>query len=201
MSNASPLTLFLIRYPVIIFSIIMLVAGLLGLVFGRLSIGHIKLKGVVFRILCAILFLGAAGYFIPKYGLAVEIVLALVLVAIALLVAVLGIANALTVSIADRRRELAILRAVGGLRRQVRIAVWMEAAAVAVVGFVLGLGFSMVNIFYALAIFSGHALEFRFPALLAAALLPMLVAAALVAAITPAEAAVRAPLVSALEYE
>jgi putative ABC transport system permease protein len=121
--------------------------------------------------------------------------------AIALLVAILGIANALTVSIADRRRELGILRAVGGLRRQVRIAVSMEAAAVAVIGFVLGLGFSMVNIFYALSIFSGHALEFRFPALLAATLLPMLVAAALVAAIAPAEAAVRAPLVSALEYE
>jgi hypothetical protein len=64
----------------------------------------------------------------------------------------------------------------------------MEAAAVAVVGFVLGLGFSLVNIFYALSIFSGHALEFRFPGLL-------------VAAIMPAEAAVRAPLVSALEYE
>jgi len=122
-------------------------------------------------------------------------------VAIALLVAILGIANALTVSITDRRRELGILRAVGGLRRQVRAAVWMEAAAVAVVGFVLGLALSVVNIFYALSIFSGHALEFRFPTLLAAALLPMLVAAALVAAITPAEAAVRAPLVSALEYE
>ena len=73
--------------------------------------------------------------------------------------------------------------------------------SVAVVGFVLGLALSVVNIFYALSIFSGHALEFRFPTLLAAALLPMLVAAALVAAITPAEAAVRAPLVSALEYE
>jgi putative ABC transport system permease protein len=121
--------------------------------------------------------------------------------AIALLVAILGIANALTVSIADRRRELGILRAVGGLRRQVRITVWMEAAAVAVVGYVLGVGFSLVNIFYALSIFSGHALEFRFPALLAAELLPMLVGAALIAAIMPAEAAVRAPLVSALEYE
>jgi putative ABC transport system permease protein len=121
--------------------------------------------------------------------------------AIALLVAILGIANDLTVSIADRRRELGILRAVGGSRRQVRVTVWMEAAAAAVVGFVLGLAFSTVNIFYALSIFSGHALEFRFPVLLAAALLPMLVAAALVAAIMPAEAAVRAPLVSALEYE
>jgi hypothetical protein len=59
----------------------------------------------------------------------------------------------------------------------------------------------MVNIFYALSIFSGHALEFRFPGWLAAALLPLLVVAALVAAIMPAEAALRVPLVSALEYE
>jgi hypothetical protein len=87
MSNASPLALFLMRYPVIIFSLIMLVAGLLGLVFGQLSIAHIKLKGVVFRILSAALLLGAAGYFIPKYGLVVEIVLAVVLVVIAVLLA------------------------------------------------------------------------------------------------------------------
>jgi hypothetical protein len=79
MSNASPLTLFLIRYPVIIFSLFMLIAGLLGLVFGRLSIGHIKLKGVVIRILSACLFLGASAYFIPKYGLVVEIVLTLLI--------------------------------------------------------------------------------------------------------------------------
>ena len=82
MSNASPLTLFLIRFPVIIFSLIMLIAGLLGLVFGRLSISHIRIKGVVVRILSACLFLGAAGYFIPKYGLLFEIVLTLVIVII-----------------------------------------------------------------------------------------------------------------------
>ena len=35
-------------------------------------------------------------------------------------VAVLGIVNTLTVSIADRRRELGVLRAVGGLRSQIR---------------------------------------------------------------------------------
>jgi hypothetical protein len=87
MSNASPLTLFLIRLPVIIFSLIMLIAGLLGLVFGRLTIGHIKMKGVAVRILSACLFLGAAGFFIQKYGLFVEIVLTLLIVVIALLLA------------------------------------------------------------------------------------------------------------------
>ncbi|MGD0751702.1 MAG: PqqD family peptide modification chaperone [Anaerolineales bacterium] len=85
MSNASSLTLFLLHAPVIIFSLIMLIAGLVGLVFGRLSIAHIRIKGVVFRVLSACLLLGAAGYFIPKYGLLVEIVLSLVLVVIVLL--------------------------------------------------------------------------------------------------------------------
>ena len=85
MSNASSLTLFLLRYPVMIFSLLMFIAGLLGLVFGRLSIAHIRIKGVVFRVLSACLLLGSAGYFIPKYGLLVEIVLSLVLVVIVLL--------------------------------------------------------------------------------------------------------------------
>ncbi len=84
MSNASPLTLFLLHVPVIIFSLIMVIAGLSGLAFGRLSIAHIRIKGVVFRILSACLFVGAAGYFIPKYGLLVEIVLTAVLVVIVL---------------------------------------------------------------------------------------------------------------------
>ncbi len=87
MSNASPQSLFLMHYPVIIFSLLMLIAGLLGLFFGRLSIAHMKLKGMVFRILSAGLLLGAAGYFIPRYGLAVEIVLTLAILVIALVLA------------------------------------------------------------------------------------------------------------------
>ena len=53
---------------------------------------------------------------------------------VAVLVAVLGIVNSLTVTIADRRRELGVLRAVGGLRSQVRGAIWMEALTIALVG-------------------------------------------------------------------
>ncbi len=48
-------------------------------------------------------------------------------IAVAVLVAVLGIVNALTVSITDRRRELGVLQAVGALRQQIRHTVWMEA--------------------------------------------------------------------------
>ena len=53
---------------------------------------------------------------------------------IAVLVAILGIVNTLTVSIIDRKRELGVLRAVGGLRRQIRQTVWMEAVAIGLVG-------------------------------------------------------------------
>ena len=53
-------------------------------------------------------------------------------IAVAVLVAVLGIVNALTVSITDRRRELGVLQAVGGLRRQIRHTIWMEAVAIGI---------------------------------------------------------------------
>ena len=42
---------------------------------------------------------------------------------VAILVAILGIVNSLTVTITDRRRELGVLQAVGGLRSQVRGAI------------------------------------------------------------------------------
>ena len=69
---------------------------------------------------------------------------------IAVLVAILGIVNTLTVSIIDRRRELGVLRAVGGLRRQIRHTIWMEAVAIGVVGLVLGLSFGALNLYYLL---------------------------------------------------
>ncbi len=59
---------------------------------------------------------------------------------VAVLVAILGIVNTLTVSITDRRRELGVLRAVGGLRNQIRHTIWLEAIAIGIIGLVLGLG-------------------------------------------------------------
>src|SRR5262249_48671964 len=52
---------------------------------------------------------------------------------VAVLISILGIVNSLTVSIADRRRELGVLQAVGALRNQVRHTIWMEAASIGVV--------------------------------------------------------------------
>ncbi|MFI1866617.1 ABC transporter permease [Streptomyces jumonjinensis] len=67
--------------------------------------------------------------------------------AIALFVGVFLIANTFTMLVAQRTRELALLRAVGASRRQVKRSVVLEAllvgAIASVVGFVLGLGLAV----------------------------------------------------------
>ncbi len=124
---------------------------------------------------------------------------------VAVLVAVLGIVNTLTVSIIDRRRELGVLQAVGGLRRQVRHTIWMEAGSIGLIGIVLGLVLGAVNLYYVLEMtsrdFSGMRLEYAYPVTIALAILPTILLAAFVAALWPAESAVRGSLVEALEYE
>jgi putative ABC transport system permease protein len=124
---------------------------------------------------------------------------------IAVLVAVLGIVNTLTVSIIDRKRELGVLRAVGGFRRQIRQTIWMEAVAIGVVGLALGLAFGAANLYFLLQItgrdLSGMYLPYRFPFPIAMLLLPTILGAALFSALWPAESAVRTSLVEALEYE
>lgn len=124
---------------------------------------------------------------------------------IAVLVAILGIVNTLTVSIIDRKRELGVLRAVGGFRRQIRQTVWMEAVAIGLVGLALGLSFGAANLYFLLQItgrdLSGMHLPYRYPFSIAAILFPTILAAAFFSALWPAESAVRTSLVEALEYE
>lgn len=126
-------------------------------------------------------------------------------IAVAVLVAVLGIVNALTVSITDRRREIGVLRAVGGLRRQIRHTVWMEASAIGLIGLAMGLALGAVQLYYTLEIsrrdLVGMDLGYAYPVTIALALAPVILGAAFLAAIGPAESAVRGSLVEALEYE
>jgi putative ABC transport system permease protein len=126
-------------------------------------------------------------------------------IAVAVLVAILGIVNTLTVSITDRRRELGVLQAVGGLHGQIRRTIWIEALSIAVLGLVLGFAFGAVNLYYILQIVhrdvAGLRLAYEFPVSVTLGLIPTMLVAALVAAIWPAESAVRGSLVEALEYE
>ena len=64
------------------------------------------------------------------------IVTALLLLAV--VVAVLGIVNTLVLSVVERARELGLLRAVGGTRRQVRTVVRRESVLMSLLGAVTG---------------------------------------------------------------
>jgi putative ABC transport system permease protein len=125
--------------------------------------------------------------------------------AVAVLVAILGIVNTLTVSITDRRRELGVLRAVGGLHGQIRRTVWIEALSIAAIGLVLGFALGAVNLYYTLQVVehdvAGMRLAYTFPFTVSATLVPTMLGAAFIAALWPAESAVRGSLVEALEYE
>jgi putative ABC transport system permease protein len=126
-------------------------------------------------------------------------------IAVAVLVAILGIVNTLTVSITDRRRELGVLQAVGGLRGQIRRTIWLEALSIGTLGLALGFGLGAVNLYYILQIvhedIAGMRLDYSFPIGTALALVPTILGAAFIAAIWPAESAVHGSLVEALEYE
>lgn len=126
-------------------------------------------------------------------------------IVVAVLVAVLGIVNTLTVSITDRRRELGVMQAVGGLRSQIRRTIWIEALSIGVIGLVLGACLGAVNLYYSIGMvkrdLGGLDLDYIFPAAFVLAMIPIILAAAFIAAIGPAESAVRGVLVEALEYE
>jgi putative ABC transport system permease protein len=126
-------------------------------------------------------------------------------IAVAVLVAILGIVNTLTVSITDRRRELGVLQAVGGMRNQIRRTIWLEALTIGAIGLILGLALGAVRLYYSLGIsaqdIAGLQLPYEFPYQIALLLLPIILAAAFISAVGPAESAVRGSLVEALEYE
>jgi putative ABC transport system permease protein len=71
------------------------------------------------------------------------------LLALAIVIALMGIANALALSIFERTRELGVLRAVGMTRRQLRSTIRWESVIIAVQGAVLGL---LIGVFFGWAL-------------------------------------------------
>jgi putative ABC transport system permease protein len=125
-----------------------------------------------------------------------------VLLALAVIIALFGIANTLALSMVERTRELGLLRAVGMTRNQLRSMVRWEAVLIALFGTLGGLG---VGTFFGWAMF--QALEdegfrtFEVPAL---SLLVITVFAALfgvVAALLPARRAARLNVLDAIATE
>ena len=124
---------------------------------------------------------------------------------VAIIVAVVGIVNTLLVSVAERRREFGIVRAVGGYRGQLRKMVMLEAVAISVVGVMAGSVAALFNIQFMShtesIVLAGYEVPFVFPWSVIALSLPAVIAVALIAAWMPARRAMQTPVIDAIGYE
>jgi putative ABC transport system permease protein len=124
------------------------------------------------------------------------------LLALAILIALLGIANTLALSIVERTRELGVLRAVGMTRRQLRSTIRWESVIIAVQGALLGLA---IGIFFGWALvraMRGEGLTvFSLPVTTLAIVVVLAALAGVVAAVLPARRAARLDVLKAVVTE
>jgi putative ABC transport system permease protein len=122
-----------------------------------------------------------------------------VLLALAILIAVLGIINTLVLSVVERTREFALLRAVGMVRRQVRSMVRGESVVIALfgaaLGVLVGLGFGLA-LTSAVVATSGGVVSIPVSSLVVFVLLATVFG--IVAAVWPARRAARTNVITAL---
>lgn len=122
------------------------------------------------------------------------------MLAIAILIALMGIANTLSLSIHERTRELGLLRAVGQTRRQVRATVRWESVIVAVFGTIGGVGlgtFLAWGLMRALAAEEGFG-DFAVPTGSLAIVVGLAIVAGVAAAWRPAQRAARTDILTAI---
>jgi putative ABC transport system permease protein len=80
------------------------------------------------------------------------------LLALSIIIAMIGVANTLSLSIHERTRELGLLRAVGMARNQIRSAIRWEAVLIAVLGTLVGLALGLVASFVMIKALEGFGL-------------------------------------------
>jgi len=126
-------------------------------------------------------------------------------VGVAIAVAVLGIVNTLIVSVVDRRREIGVVRAIGGLRRQVQRTVTFEGLWIAgtACGMALACGalLSLFTVKGMVQVQSGWTILYVFPWRTVAPLVGVSLVTAVAASFYPARIASRIPIREAVAYE
>lgn len=139
------------------------------------------------------------------YQRAIDTVLAVVvgLLAVAVVIALIGVTNTLSLSVIERRRESATLRALGLTRRQLRTSMAVEGALIAgvgaVVGVVLGLAYGWLG---SAAVLAGIAdLELGVPWGDLGLVLGIALVAGVLASVVPGRTASRTPPVAALAVD
>lgn len=124
---------------------------------------------------------------------------------IAILVALLGVTNALYASILERTRELGVLRAVGATRQRVRRMILIEGGLMGVIGgccgLVAGILLSVILIFVINRQVFGWTLQMTVPVPFTGLAFMFLIVATIVASYQPARQAARVHLTEAVQYE
>lgn len=124
---------------------------------------------------------------------------------VAILIAALGIINTLIISVSERKREFGVIRAIGGLRGQIRRMVLLEAVAIAIIGVITGALCGALQTFFlvrtAATMIGGYTIPFHFSLPLVLIALPVVLLIALAAAWWPARKAVSLRVVEAIGYE
>ena len=124
------------------------------------------------------------------------------LLALAIIIALLGIANTLALSIFERTREIGLLRAVGMTRSQLRSAIRWESVIIALQGTLLGL---VIGLFFGWALV--RALHddgltvFRVPFGSVLAIVVLAAVAGMIAAISPSRRAAKLDVLRAIVSE
>lgn len=126
-----------------------------------------------------------------------------VLLALAIVIAVLGIANTLSLAIHERTREIGLLRAVGQTRRQLRSMIRLESVIVSVFGVLGGIGLGTFlgwGLAQAANVAQGIA-SFTAPVTQMVVILALGALAGTLAAVRPARRAARLPILGAIATE
>ncbi|HEU5001918.1 MAG TPA: FtsX-like permease family protein [Actinomycetota bacterium] len=143
--------------------------------------------------------------YLAQAGSAINVVLGIVyvLLALAIVIAVLGIANTLSLAVHERTREIGLLRAVGQTRRQLRTMIRLESVVISLFGAIGGVGLGLV-LGLALAEAAGQSdglTKLSVPVPQLVVILALGAVAGLLAAIRPARRAARMPLLGAITAE
>ncbi|MGK2947200.1 MAG: ABC transporter permease [Acidimicrobiales bacterium] len=143
---------------------------------------------------------GFVGSITQQITAFVNIIYGLLLLSI--IIALIGIANTLSLSINERTRELGLLRAVGMTRRQLRSAIRWEAVLISTLGALVGLGLGLVLSAAVLKALESQGLsEFTVPVVTLAVMVVLAAVLGTLASIRPARRAAKLAILDAIATE
>ena len=139
--------------------------------------------------------------FVKSQGNQIDTLLNIVMILLALsvVIAMLGIVNTLALSVVERTRELGLLRAVGLQRRQLRQMIYAESIIIAVYGALLGIAIGLAfGYALTLALHDQGVTEFAVPVVRLAVVLLVAAVGGILAAALPARRAARLNVLEAV---